>query len=84
VGAQNHVSSLQNEAKTPGYGLIHMGIEWAMNNTFRISAQLRNAFDKYYTPHLSGVNRVANATTAIGERIPSPGREWQVSLAYQF
>ena len=84
VGAQNHVSSLQNEAKTSGYGLIHMGIEWEMNTMLRVSAQLRNAFDTYYTPHLSGVNRVANAPTAIGERLPSPGREWQVSLTYQF
>ncbi|WP_421132799.1 TonB-dependent receptor [Alteromonas sp. A079] len=84
VGAQNNVSSLQSEAQTSGYGLMHLGIEWEMNNTLRISAQLRNAFDKYYAPHLSGVNRVANATLAIGERIPSPGREWQVSLTYQF
>jgi len=84
VGAQNHVSSLQNETATSGYGLIHIGARWQINHAFNVSAQVQNAFDKYYTAHTAGINRISNADIAIGEKIPGTGRELQLSINYRY
>ncbi|MBQ4829112.1 TonB-dependent receptor [Alteromonas sp. MMG017] len=84
VGAQNHTSALQNESSTAGYGLVHLGARWQLSQGFSVLAQLQNAFDKYYTAHTAGVNRVSNADIAVGDKLPGTGREWQVSMSYRF
>ncbi|WP_287010376.1 hypothetical protein [Alteromonas sp.] len=45
---------------------------------------MNNIFDKFYAPHTAGVNRAAQEDMAVGEPVQNPGREWQISLRYQF
>ena len=88
AGAQNHISALQNEAPTAGYGLFHISglitlFENAQSN-LQVTATIHNLFDKQYAPHTAGINRVMNADVEVGERVPAAGREWHFGLSYQF
>lgn len=88
VGAQNHVSALQNEASTAGYGLFHISGLLALfdnaHTNLQLTASIHNLFDKQYAPHTAGINRVMNAGVEVGERVPGAGREWHLSLSYRF
>lgn len=84
VGRQGHTSSLQNERDTAGYGLLHLSAQWQLHPKIQLTTQVNNIFDKFYAPHTAGVNRVAQEDVAVGEPVPNPGREWQISLSYQF
>ncbi len=84
VGRQSHTSSLQNERDTAGYGLLHLSAQWQLHPKVQLTTQVNNIFDKFYAPHTAGVNRVAQEVVAVGEPVPNPGREWQISLRYQF
>ena len=88
AGAQNHVSALQSENTTAGYGLVHItGLFTLLDNAqsnLQITATIHNLFDKHYAPHTAGINRVMNTDVAVGERVPAAGREWHLSLSYRF
>ncbi|OJF70960.1 TonB-dependent receptor [Alteromonas sp. V450] len=88
AGAQNHISALQNEAPTAGYGLLHISglitlFENAQSN-LQVTATIHNLFNKQYAPHTAGINRVMIADVEVGERVPGAGREWHFGLSYQF
>ena len=88
AGAQNHVSALQSENTTAGYGLVHItGLFTLIDNAqsnLQVTATVHNLFDKHYAPHTAGINRVMNTDVAVGERVPAAGREWHLSLSYRF
>jgi iron complex outermembrane receptor protein len=84
AGRQSHVSMLQNEQGTAGYGLVHLSALWQLTPAMHITVSANNVFDKHYTPHTGGVNRVMNTSVAVGERLPGAGQEWQMSFSYQF
>ncbi|WP_412723463.1 TonB-dependent receptor [Alteromonas sp. D210916BOD_24] len=88
TGAQNHVSNLQNERISAGYGLVHVtGFYTLLTNTHSnliLTATVHNLFDKQYAPHTTGINRVMNSDVEVGERVPAAGREWHLSLSYRF
>lgn len=81
-GRQNHVSALQSEKSTAGYGLIHLSALWQLTPKLQITAKVNNAFDKEYAAHTAGINRVMNTTLPVEERVPNAGREWQLSISY--
>ena len=84
VGRQSHTSSLQNEESTPGYGLLHLSTQWQLHRNIQVTAQINNLFDKFYAPHTAGVNRVMQSDVALGDKVPNLGREWQISISYQY
>lgn len=84
VGRQSHTSSLQNEDSTSGYGLLHLSTQWQLHRNVQLTAQINNLFDKFYAPHTAGVNRVMQSDIAIGDKVPNPGREWQISISYRY
>jgi iron complex outermembrane receptor protein len=84
AGRQSHVSMLQNEQGTAGYGLVHLSALWQLTPAMHITVSANNVFDKHYAPHTGGVNRVMNTSVAVGERLPGAGQEWQMSFSYQF
>ena len=84
VGKQSHTSSLQNEDSTPGYGLLHLLAQWQLHRNVQLTAQINNLFDKFYAPHTAGVNRVMQSAVAISDKVPNPGREWQLSISYHY
>lgn len=85
VGSQSHVSALQSETATAGYGLLHLSAKWQLTPVFAVSTRISNVTDKYYAAHTAGINRVSgDANIATGEKLPGAGREWQLSLQLAF
>jgi iron complex outermembrane receptor protein len=72
--AQNHVSDLQGETASPGYGLLHFRLAKVLFNSLRLEAGVENLLDKRYADHLGGVNRVSGGDVPVGGRIPGAGR----------
>jgi iron complex outermembrane receptor protein len=84
AAAQNKVAEGQNEPTTPGYGLIHLRFARELPHGVRIEAGVENIFDKRYTDHLGGVNRVAQSDVAVGGRIPGAGRFFYTGVNWTF
>ena len=82
--SQNHVSDLQGESPSPGYGILNLRIAKMFFKTLRLEAGVENLLDKRYADHLGGVNRVSGGDLAVGERIPSAGRFAYGSLSWEF
>ena len=82
--AQNHVSDVQGESSSPGYGLLNFRLAKVFFKTLRVEAGVENILDKRYAEHLGGVNRVSGGDLAVGERIPSAGRFAYGSVSWEF
>jgi iron complex outermembrane receptor protein len=81
---QDEVSSLQNESPTAGYGVFNFILDYELNAAMNLSFVIENLADKSYAQHLGGVNRVANADIALGEKVPEIGRNIGVHLDVVF
>jgi iron complex outermembrane recepter protein len=82
--AQNHVSDVQGESASPGYGLFNLRLARVFAKTLRVEVGVENLLDKLYADHLGGVNRVAGGDLATGERIPGAGRFGYASVSWEF
>lgn len=71
---QKQVASYANESETKGYKIINLSASWSINNQIQLRSGITNLFDRFYTNHLNGVNRVGNSEIAIGDVIPGTGR----------
>ena len=81
---QDDVSKTNNEQETDSYQLLNLraGVE-LMRNLF-INAGVENIFDNTARDHLTGINRVADSDVAVGDRLPSAGRNFFASLQYRY
>jgi len=84
ASAQKHVSDLQEETPSPGYGIFNFRLARHFANRLRVEVGVENLLNKRYTEHLGGVNRVSMSDLAIGERIPSAGRFGYGSVSWSF
>ena len=80
--SQNNVAEYVDETTTSGYGYVDVGAEYHINQQLLVHIQISNLFDREFVSHTSGINRVMNSALAVGESIPSAGREFQLSLKY--
>ena len=73
-----------NNEATSGYGIVNLYGEWRSGNGFQVRAGVENIFDKDYTLHVAGFNRVTNSDVAFGDRLPGSGVNifGQVSYAW--
>ncbi len=81
---QRRVSRANDEPTTQGYALLHLdaGYTWPNRTTLRLG--IENLFDREYTDHLGGINRVADSAVAMGARLPGAGRAVVAALHYPF
>lgn len=84
AAAQNNVAELQNETPTSGYGVVNLSGYYQFSSGAKVQLVADNLFDKTYAPHLSGVNRVAAAQLAVGDKVLSAGRSLGISVSYKF
>lgn len=85
VAAQNKVADENNEQKTGGYAIFNLQAGKTLQNDLTIDAGVRNLFDREYTTHLSGYNRVRdNPDIAEMARLAAMGRSVYVNLNYQW
>jgi len=75
IAAQNKVSDENSEQKTSGYALFNVSGSYQPTETIILSAGINNLFDREYSNHLGGYNRIGdNPDVAKGDRIPGLGR----------
>ncbi len=67
---------------TPSYGTLDLGLYWKPSASITINANINNAFDTKYW-RWSDVSGLA-ANSAIKDAYTAPGRNFQVSLRYDF
>ncbi len=60
-------------APTPGYGLVNVYGRWNATAKLQIRFGIENVFDRHYTNHLAGFNRVAGSSVPFGSRVPGTG-----------
>ncbi len=88
--AQDDVSKTNAEQATPGYGIVNLLGSYRIGNDLMVYAGVNNLFDRRYSDHLAGYNRVsadANgepSDLAVGERIPGAGRSLFIRAALKF
>lgn len=84
VAKQDKVSSLQNEQATAGYGIFNARAAYYVDDTFSITLDINNIFDKQYAEHLASVNRVMGQEVTRGERLPALGRSVGLQMHVAF
>lgn len=84
VAKQDKVAVLNQEQESAGYTTFAFKTEYFGFDQFYISAGVDNLFDKGYSDHLGGYNRVNDATVAEKDRIAADGRNAWLALRYNF
>lgn len=84
AAAQNQVSRIHGEPKTPGHAIFHLRAARELVDGVRLEAGIENLLDHRYADHLGGINRVAGSDVAVGQRIPGAGRFLYGALNWAF
>ncbi len=70
-----------NEA-TPAYGIMNLYAQWQAPGGVKLRAGIDNLFDKNYTHHVAGFNRVSPSDVSVGVRLPGTGINGFLQAAY--
>lgn len=81
---QDDVSDYNEEATTPGYGIVNASATWQASRALRFELHAENLFDRTYQEHLAGVNRVREVDVPIGERLYGADRTLTVAAILEF
>jgi iron complex outermembrane receptor protein len=81
---QNKVSETNGEEKTDAYQLLNLRGGLDIGRGLSLSAGVENILDSTARDHLAGINRVTGSDVAVGERLPSPGRNYFATLEYRY
>jgi iron complex outermembrane receptor protein len=71
-------------ASTSGYALTNVFLSWFVNPNLTLTAGAENLFDRGYTDHLSGFNRVIGSVVPQGSRMFGQGRNVFGRIQYQW
>ncbi len=81
---QDKVSETNGEAETPGYAVVNFGSQFTLVDDLTLSFGIDNLLDRRYSDHLNGINRARNEDIALGEKLPSWGRNAYARLRWDF
>lgn len=59
--------------ETDGYSLTNVYLDWFLSDQLTLTAGAENLFDKDYTDHLTGFNRVMGSEVPVGSRMLGQG-----------
>ena len=79
---QENVSATNSEQPSEGYLLAGLFGQFDLTPSFTLDASVENLFNKNYTEHLAGYNRVSGSDVAIGARLPGAGRSAFIRLRW--
>ena len=74
--------SIKTNEETPGWGIVNLYTQWQGDGGLQIRASVENIFDKDYTQHTAGFNRVMPSDVAMGDRLPGRGINAYANIAY--
>jgi iron complex outermembrane receptor protein len=88
VDAKSNISSVRNEVKTSGYGLMNLRTSYDMGKV-RIDAGIDNLFNQLYSLPLGGAYTGQGKTMSTNEipygvAVPGMGRSLSTSLTIKF
>ena len=75
--------SEEKSVPTGGYGVVNLRTSYLLQKGKLMHAGVENVFDKYYSDHLGGINRVAGSDVPIGSHIPGAGRFVYLAFDYR-
>ncbi|MEO2268432.1 TonB-dependent receptor [Pseudoalteromonas sp. YIC-656] len=78
---QHKVSRYNQELQSPGYGVLDFTTSVDVTPSVSIRAGIENVFDKAYSEHLSGRNRIAQVQTQVGEKLVARGRTVNLGIS---
>lgn len=81
---QRHVAKYNAEPITAGWAVLNLRTSYRWWERLTTELAVENVFDKRYSDHLGGVNRVAGSVVGVGERLPAPGRSVTLAARYEF
>lgn len=81
---QKHVASYNDEAQSSAFSIVNIGADWSLTENIKMRSGVKNIFDRFYAPHLSGRNRTGDSDIALGAAIPGLGRAVYLSMAIDF
>lgn len=73
-----------SHTKTDGYALSNLYLNWYLDADLTVSIGAENLWDKDYTDHVSGFNRVQGSTVPQGSRLYGRGRNLFGRLQYRW
>ena len=82
--SQDDVSVTNLEQTTPGYATVNLRGQWQVQPNLQLALGVDNLFDRSYTPHLGGYNRVENPDVPTLSRLPAPGVNLFARVNYTF
>lgn len=71
-----------SNAPTAGYGIVNLYTQWQTPVGVNLQLGVENLFDKDYTNHLAGFNRVTPSDVPLGVRLPGAGLNAFLRLNY--
>lgn len=84
---QRKVSKFNDEPTTAGYALWHIRSQVEVIRGLQVGAGVENLLNKDYRVHLNGLNRALDNVASgigIGERLPGIGRNFYVTMNYEW
>lgn len=84
---QRKVSKFNDEPPTAGYALWHIRSQVEVIRGLQVGAGVENLLNKDYRVHLNGLNRALDNVASgigIGERLPGIGRNFYVTMNYEW
>jgi len=79
---QNKISATNSEQPSNGYLLAGLFGHVKLMQGLTLDASVENLFNKKYSDHLAGYNRVSGSDVALGARLPGAGRSAFVRLRW--
>lgn len=85
AAAKQRVSEINNERESAGYAVFNLYARYHQpGSPLSIMVGFDNLLDKYYAPHLNGINRVSNSEVNRGERLPNSGINAFLNVGYEW
>ena len=81
---QDKVSSFNDEAPTPGYGIANTMLVWNPSEALRLEARVDNILDKAYQDHVAGINRANGSDIPVGARLYGAERTVSAGVIWSF
>ena len=81
---QDKVSSFNDEAPTPGYGIANTMLVWNPSESLRLEARVNNILDKAYQDHVAGINRANGSDIPVGTRLYGAERTVSAGVIWSF
>ena len=81
---QAKVSATNGETASGGYAMVNLFASLTLAPDVVLDAGIENLFDRFYQPHLAGLNRVGASDVPVGQRLPGAGRGVWVRTSLRF